>query len=85
MVYMLFEKQSNMPDLDLVLNNVVIPRVSYTKFLGLWIDDKLTWHVHVEKLLLKLKSQLGMLYKSKNLLAMSSKQILYFGQIYSNL
>ena len=26
-----------------------------------------------------------MLYKSKNLLAMSSKQILYFGQFYSNL
>ena len=82
---MLFEKQTNMPDLDLVLNNVLIPRVSFTKFLGLWIDDKLTWHVHMEKLLLKLKSRLGMLYKSKNLLTMSSKRILYFGQIYSNL
>ena len=84
-VYMLFEKQSNMPDLNLVLNNVVIPRVSFTKFLGLWIDDKLTWQVHMDKLLLKLKSRIGMLYKSKNLLAMSSKRILYFGQIYSNL
>ena len=38
---MLFEKQPNMPDLDLVLNNVLIPRVSFTKFLGLWIDDNL--------------------------------------------
>ena len=77
MVYMLFEKQPNIPDLNLILNNVVIPRVSFTKFLGLWIDDKLTWQVHVEKLQLKLKSHLDMLYKSKNLL--------YFGQIYSNL
>ena len=70
---MLFEKQTNMPDLDLVLNKILIPRVGSTKFLGLWIDDKLAWHVHVEKLLLKLKSRLGMLYKSKNLLSTSSK------------
>ena len=70
---MLFEKQTNMPDFDLVLNKILIPRVGSTKFLGLWIDDKLTWHVHVGKLLLKLKRRLGMLYKSKNLLSTSSK------------
>ena len=84
-VYMLFENQTNMPDFDLALNKIPIPRVGSTKFLGLWIDDKLNWHVHVEKLLLKLKSRLEMLYKSKNLLSTSSKRILYFGQIYSNL
>ena len=72
-VYMLFEKDSNKTDLELILNNILIPRVNYTKFLGLWIDDRLTWHVHVEKLLSKLRSQLGMLYKGKNLLTSHSK------------
>ena len=72
-VYMLFERHLNGPDLNLMLNDVLIPRVGFTKFLGLWIDDKLTWQIHVEKLLLKLKSRLGMLYKSKNLLASHSK------------
>ena len=70
---------------NILIYNILIPRVSFTKFLGLWIDDKLTWQIHVEKLLSKLKSRLGMLYKNKNLLVLHSKRILYFGQIYSNL
>ena len=82
---MLFEKDSNKTDFELTLNNLLIPRVYHTKFLGLWIDDRLNWHVHEEKLLLKLRSWLGMLYKGKNLLTSHLKRIRYFGQIYSNL
>ena len=68
MVYMLFERHINKTDLNLVLDKTQIPRVSFTKFLGHWIDDKLTWEIHVERLLSKLKSRLGMLYKMNTIL-----------------
>ena len=38
-VYILFDKKEKINDLGLVLNEMTIPRVEYTKFLGLWIDD----------------------------------------------
>ena len=84
-VYMLFDNRTSTSEPVLKVNNVPIPRVEFTKFLGLWIDDKLNWQVHVKKLEQKLKSKLGMLYKSKNLLSSGTKRILYFGQVYSNL
>ena len=72
-------------DFKLEFNGVEIPRVCSAKLLGTWIDDKLTWDTHVNKLLAKLKSGIGMLQCSKNLLTSRAKRCLYFGQIHSNL
>ena len=67
------------------LNGVTLPRVNQAKLLGTWIDDKLTWDYHVTTLLNKLKCGIGMLRRSKHLLTVKSKKLLYFGQIQSNL
>ena len=84
--YLLFKanrvKHSNF---ILSLNGLEIPRVSCAKFLGTWLDDKLSWDAHVSKLMLKLKCGLGMLKRSRTLLSSLSKRLLYYGQMHSNL
>ena len=61
--------------LDLELSNVKIPRVRFAKLLGTWIDDKLTWDIHVKQLLTKLRCGLGMLKHSKNFLTTKAKRL----------
>ena len=83
-VYMLFRaKKDDDFAFDLKLNGVMIPRVTSTKFLGTWIDDQLSWKEHLSKLCTRLNAKLGLLYKSKNLLTVHSKKLLYFAQFHS--
>ena len=69
----------------LSLDGLEIPRVNHARFLGTWLDDRLSWDTHVSKLMAKLKCSIGMLQRSKTLLNSSAKRLLYFGQIHSNL
>ena len=84
--YLLFQgKKQPSICFQIVLNGIEIPRVRHTKFLGTWIDDRLNWEVHANKILTKIKCGLGMLRRSKNLLTSKAKHLLYFGQIHSHL
>ena len=56
-----------------------------TKFLGIWIDSDLNWNEHVNRLVLKLKSRLCLLRRSKNFLNSHCMKILYYAQVHSNL
>ena len=60
-----------------------IPCKSQTKFLGLTIDDKLNWDSHLNNMMLKIRSRIGLLRKGKNLLTKHAKKILYYAQIHS--
>ena len=84
--YLLFGcNQVSTLDFTLSINGLEIPRVSHAKLLGTWIDNKLTWGVHISKLLTKLKCAIGMLRRCKYLLDKRSKKLLYYGQFHSNL
>ena len=48
-VYLFFEhKGHTKTDLDLTLNGLTILRKRQTKFLGVWVDDKLNWKHHMQ-------------------------------------
>ena len=84
--YLLYHNQKQLvSNFKIELNGVEIPRVNHAKLLGVWLDDKLSWDIHVNKLVNKLKCGVGMLRHSKNLLSIKAKKLLYFGQIHSNL
>ena len=84
--YMIFSPKSNEKlNMAILFENIALPRVHNTKFLGIWIDDQLNWKCHMTHLHLKLKSNLGLLRKAKNLLPPSIKVILYYAQIFSHL
>ena len=62
---------------------ITIERV--TKFLDAWIDSELNWNEHTSRLVLKLKSRLGLLRRSKNFLNPQCMKVLYYAQVHSNL
>ena len=84
--YLLYRNQKQLvPNFKIELNGIEIPRVEHAKLLRVWLDDKLKWDIHLNKLTNKLKCGMGMLRCSKNLLSVKAKKLLYFGQIHSNL
>ena len=84
--YLLFQGHTKTSSkFKIALNNIEIPRVTHSKFLGTWIDEHLKWEIHANKILMKLKCGTGMLRRSKNLLSKKAKRLLYFSQIHSHL
>ena len=78
--YLLFQgHKQQLTKFQIVLNGVEIPRVNHAKFLGTWIDDRLNWEMHANKVLMKVKCGIGMLRRSQQLLSSKAKCLLYFG------
>ena len=59
--YMLFRSRPPDNELALTINNVVLPRVAASKFLGIIIDDKLNWKPHIQSITSKLSSVLSIM------------------------
>ena len=72
-------KQRNIENLiqQLNLNEQIIERVTDFDFLGLTIDQHLTWNGHVEKISNKISRSLGIMWKSKRFLPQNILKILY--------
>ena len=83
-VAILFGKH-NGKRLNVCIGKEKIPQLSCTKFLGLWIDENLSWREHTNKLLLKLNSNINLLKTGRNFLTSHALKVIYFAQIHSNL
>ena len=78
-------QKRNLPNPNLTLNNIDLNKTSKTKFLGLLIDENISWKDHCENLNLKLNS---LCYLIRNLYTvLSRKQLLsiYHGLVESRL
>ena len=72
------------PDPLLIDNNKII----YTKcikFLGLFIDECLSWKIHIEYVKNKILPHIGIIFKLKYYISLHNLKIIYFSFIYSNL
>ena len=74
---MLFRSRPPDNELALKINNVVLPRVAATKFLGIIIDDKLSWKPHIQSVKSKLSSVLSIMYKASKLINTTGMYTLY--------
>ena len=78
--FMIFHhKQQNIENLipQLNLNEQIIERVTDFDFLGLTIDQYLTWNGHVQKISNKISRSLGIMCKLKRFLPQNILKILY--------
>ena len=66
--YMVFSRQKINQNFNLVINNTQIERKSEARFLGIIVDDKLTWKQHIIALKSKMSRYVGIMYKIRNLL-----------------
>jgi hypothetical protein len=62
--YMLFGKNKGKHNIAIYMNNSKIDRVSETKFLGVMIDESLTWKSHITYIGNKIAKSIGILYKA---------------------
>ena len=57
-------KKQPRTDVHIVLNGTNIEQVTHTKFLGVTIDENLTWREHVKMVETKLSKRIAVLYKT---------------------
>ena len=66
------------------LSDLGLPVVSHTKFLGIYIDEKLSWDTQFSNVILKIKRNMNLLKRSQKLLNTHAKRSLYHRHIYSH-
>ena len=69
----------------LKINGTLIPEVKSTKFLGVTIDNELSWIPHIESLHKKLKSATGMLKRMRDNIPFEHYKAIYYALFESHL
>ena len=77
------EQKDNLPNLKLLNQN--LPQTDYVKYLGVLLDDCLTFKNHISKLCDKLKKYTGVFYLLRHNLPKHCLRTLYFTFIFNNL
>ena len=67
--------------LGITLNNNLIKRVNVTKFLGVLIDDKLSFEKHVNSIVCKINGLNSMLYRRRDYIPMNCRRHLFFALV----
>lgn len=69
----------------ILLNDISISRTSGDKFLGVTIDEKLTWSLHISKISSKIASSIFVMNRAKHFLSIDSLKMIYFSLIHSHM
>ncbi|XP_065645688.1 uncharacterized protein LOC136076146 [Hydra vulgaris] len=88
--FLLFHKPSKSDHLplklpNLFMNNSVIKRESNVNFLGIILDENISWKSHIKSIENKISKNISVLYRVKPFLNIKSLKIIYFSFIHSYL
>ena len=85
-VMMLFRAadSNNVPEY-IEVDNMKLYESACTKFLGVWIDNKLSWKKHTTLLVNKIKRNSTLLKNTKALFTKNTLKLIYYAHIYSHL
>ena len=75
-------KKAKLDKLDLKIAGKSIERVKETKFLGIFIDERLDWSHHIAKTRIKIAKGTGIIFKAKKFLNESTLITLYYSFVY---
>lgn len=64
------------------IDNIDIPQVKSVKFLGVYVDQHITWNDHIEQITLKIAKNVGILKRISYLLPTKIRLTLYYSMIY---
>ena len=82
---MLFHPKGHRMNEKIKFEDKVLSNSRETKFLGIWLNDNLSWESHIRQLTLKLKRNLMLLKKSRNFLNTNALKLIYYGHFHSHL
>ena len=81
--YMMFCRRKKLyHDVKLLIDGQAIDEVQKTKFLGIIIDNKLTWKWHIDHIAGKISRGIGMIIKARQYLNKTGLMSLYYSFIY---
>ena len=83
--FSLFTKKKLIPQVCLKINDIKIKRVASSKYLGLNIDDKLSWREHIKYILRKITCFSGIFYKIREKMPFKCLRAIYFSMIYPHI
>ena len=70
--------------LNLTMNNEILQEKEHTKYLGVILDNKLTWKNHITQTNLRISEGICILYKLRQCVSQSTLRSLYFAFVQSN-
>jgi hypothetical protein len=76
-------RNSNVTDLYITCENKQISSINNTTFLGLMIDNNLSWHFHIDQMIPKLNKASYLIRFLKPLLSFESLKMVYFSLVHS--
>ena len=82
---MVFTTKNKVYDVDNVkvtMDGIIIKQTRHTKFLGVILDENLTWNNHIEHVQSKLNKTIGILYRARNRLDPNILKLLYISLVY---
>ena len=82
---MLFHSKGKRLNEQIIFEDKTIKNSHETKFLGIWLNDNLSWESHIRQLTIKIKRNIILLRKSKNFLRKNAMLPIYYGHIHSHL
>ncbi len=74
-------KKKNVQSLTLKIDDIIIERVAEFIFLGLTIDEHLTWKCHINKISNKISQCMGVLNRFKCFLPIETNNILIYNSL----
>jgi Reverse transcriptase (RNA-dependent DNA polymerase) len=81
-----YQKNKNIPNPDpLIVRNAEIERVTKTKYLGLILDEKLSWNEHIEYIKTKIRPFISMLRRTSYVLPSTTRLSVYHSYIHCHL
>ena len=86
--YMIINKQPRTKvdcEFNLHINDYTISRVNKVKYLGVLLDDDLTWSSHISHLSLQLARYSGLFYKLRPFASKETLSMLYYSLVYSRI
>ncbi|HIF15426.1 MAG TPA: hypothetical protein EYQ86_08990, partial [Bacteroidetes bacterium] len=75
--YMIFSRGRLTNNFIVSIDNTVIQQVNEARFLGVIIDDKLTWSSHIKTLKSKMARYVGIMYRIKKLIPLNVRLQIY--------
>ena len=85
MLFLPRKLSDNSNTLTIKIDTELLPVVTQTKFLGITIDNQLTWNEHINNIIRKISINKILIGKSRNLMTPTAKRNIYYAHIYPHL
>ncbi len=72
-----YQSIAKMPNLMIHINNEPFKKVSITKYLGMYIDENLKWDEHINVMISKISTKIGILRSLRRIVPIDTLKLLY--------